>query len=83
MNTTVFNVNHFCPIDEIKSALSSYKGITIAELAIEKRPDKLNWMLPNINFTEQTCIWIGNNNQTFFNLNLTIHGKYLLYLYKE
>lgn len=64
-------------IDDIKSALSSFANISFAQLALDEKPDNLCWKIPNNNLSEQTCVWIGDDNQSLFNLSLTVTGMFI------
>lgn len=71
MNNSVFL------LDDIKTALSSFTNISYAQLAIDEQPDNLCWKLPNKNLSEQICVWIGDDNQSLFNLSLTVNGNFI------
>ncbi|XP_055312715.1 uncharacterized protein LOC129574573 [Sitodiplosis mosellana] len=62
-------------LDDIKSALSSFTNVSYAQLALDGKPDNLCWKMPKNNLSETTCIWIGDDNQSLFNLSLTVHAK--------
>lgn len=64
--------------DDIKTALSSFTNVTYAQLALDEKPDYLCWKLPKNNLCETSCIWIGDDNQSLFNLSLTVNGNELL-----
>ncbi|XP_031633112.1 2-(3-amino-3-carboxypropyl)histidine synthase subunit 2 [Contarinia nasturtii] len=70
-----YSTGLFYHLDDIKSALASYTNISYAELAIDERPDNLCWKLPKTDVSNVTCVWIGDDNQTFFNLSLTVNAK--------
>lgn len=62
-------------LDDIKCALSSYVNISYAELAIDGKPNNLCWKMPKSDDVSNiTCVWIGDDNQSFFNLSLTVNG---------
>lgn len=61
--------------DNIKSALSSYTKLSFAELALDMQADHLAWRLPKLDLSVTTCVWIGDDDQTLFNLSVTLNGK--------
>lgn len=75
----IFNFNKFCmekkTSENIKSTLMSYENIQYGEFALDGEPDILGWKVPQINLEEATCIWIGHENQSFFNLTIATKGK--------
>lgn len=71
---SIFNLYTFP--DNIKSALSSYTKLSFAELAFDKQADHLAWRLPTVDLSMITCVWIGDDDQTLFNLNVTLNGKH-------
>lgn len=62
--------------DNIKSALSSYTQVSFAEFALDKQADHLAWRFPKVDLAATTCIWIGDDDQTFFNLSVSLSGKW-------
>lgn len=61
--------------DDIKSALSSFTNVSYAQLALDSKPDNLCWKMPKNNLSEAICVWIGDDNQSLFNLSLTVNGE--------
>lgn len=70
----MLNANLFLFIDDIKSALSNYANVSWAEFAFDKQADHLAWKLPKVDLPTTTCIWIGDDDQTMFNLCVTLNG---------
>lgn len=62
-------------LDNIKSALSSYTKLSFAELALDMQADHLAWRLPKVDLSLTTCVWIGDDDQTLFNLIVTLNGN--------
>lgn len=42
---------------------------------MEAEADILSWLKPKHNLLESTCIFVGQENQTFFNLTIAVKGK--------
>lgn len=59
----------------MKNTLKSYERLQFAELALEAPTDKLCWKLPSEDLSKRICVYIGPENQSFFNLTLAIRGK--------
>lgn len=52
----------------------SFDNIEISELAIDTVSDILCWKLPKPDLSESVCVYIGDENQTFFNLTVSLKG---------
>lgn len=63
------------PLDKIRAFLQSYDNVTVAELAINTPPTTLCWTIEESNLSDCTCVYLGCENQTFFNLTVSIKGK--------
>lgn len=78
-----YDVGYYYAIDAIFDGLRTlYSNLVVAKLAIDGvEPDILCWSQPNLSLTEDyTCIYIGNDNQSFFNISMGIKcKKWLLY----
>lgn len=61
--------------DKLKSSFSAYQNVEFAQLALKTEPDVLNWVKPNHLLSDSLCIFVGEENQTFFNLSITGKGK--------
>lgn len=55
--------------------MASYEHIQYGQFALDCKPDILGWKVPQTNLEEATCIWIGPENQSFFNLTIATKGK--------
>lgn len=54
----------------------NYKNIDIGKLSENEEPDVLCWSLTNNQNTENyTCIYVGTDNQSFFNISMGIKCK--------
>lgn len=65
--------------DTIKERLSSsgFTNIRYGELALNAEPDILCWTLGDNarDLADVTCIYIGRDDQTLFNLTLSVSGE--------
>lgn len=62
-------------IDTISYLKNSYPELDIVQLAITSESDILCWTMPNLDVVNYTCIYIGRDNQSFFNLSTSIKAK--------
>lgn len=62
-------------IGTIVSLTNLYSNIDIGKLAITCESDILCWSMPNLDVSNFTCIYIGRDNQSFFNLSTSIKAK--------
>lgn len=69
-------------IDKILSLTAIYSNIEVGKLAINCESDILCWSLSNIDVSDHSCIYIGRDNQSFFNLSTTLKAK-CWYIYDE
>ncbi len=61
--------------DSIRSTFESNSQIKIAELAVNCVADLLGYNLRSIRLDNiSTCVYIGMDDQSFFNLNISLHG---------
>lgn len=60
--------------DDIKSSLNEYTNIEFGQLALETEADVLSWVKPKHNLKESVCIFVGDENQTFFNMTIAVKG---------
>lgn len=58
----------------MKNSLSSYTNLWFAKLALDEEADILCWKLKDSNLSEHICVYIGSEDQSFFNLMLSIKG---------
>lgn len=73
-------------LEEIKSALKDYPNTIVGTLAIHGSPDVLHWMTQGVtDFSAYSCIYIGQDDQTLFNLSVSIAAEqwYLYDNHKE
>jgi diphthamide biosynthesis protein 2 len=73
-----YDVGSYHMIDIIANKLHqlNYHNIDIGKLAESEEPDVLCWSLKNNQTTENhTCIYIGHDNQSFFNISMGIKCK--------
>lgn len=62
--------------DSIRAKFESNPRIKIAELAVNSEADLLGYNLSSVQLDKiSTCIYIGQDDQSFFNLNISLHGK--------
>lgn len=76
-----YDVGYYYAIDSISKGLESlYKNLEVGKLAIDgTEPDILCWSKMS-STTDSTCIYIGNDNQSFFNISMAVKcQKWLLY----
>lgn len=66
-------------LGHIKSRLAAagLTNINYGELALNTEPDNLCWKLGESgnDLNDVTCIYVGRDDQTLFNLTLSISGK--------
>lgn len=63
-------------LNEIKEALQEYPFAIVARLAIDGEADVLNWSTGGQKeLTEFACIYIGQDDQTLFNLSVSVAAK--------
>lgn len=78
-----YDVGYYYAIDAIFNGLRElYSNMEVGKLAIDGiEPDILCWSLTNMSSTEDyTCIYIGNDNQSFFNISMGVKcQKWLLF----
>ncbi|KAG5671346.1 hypothetical protein PVAND_001549 [Polypedilum vanderplanki] len=78
-----YDVGSYHVIDSIANRLhqSNYMNIDIGKLAENEEADILCWSLKNNQTTENyTCVYLGKDNQSFFNISMGIKcKKWLLY----
>jgi diphthamide biosynthesis protein 2 len=67
--------------DAIANKLSSYLNLEIARLAQDAEPEILCWSIKNNqNIENATCVYIGEDNQSFFNILMALKcQRWLLY----
>lgn len=73
-----YDVGAFATIDIIANRLHqlNYLNVDIGRLAENEEPDILCWTLKNNQTTENyTCVYIGNDNQSLFNISMGIKCK--------
>lgn len=73
-----YDVGAYFTIDAIANRLHqlSYVNVDIGKLAENEEPDILCWSLKNNQTTENyTCLYLGNDNQSFFNISMAIKCK--------
>lgn len=73
-----YDVGAYHAIDAIANKLHqlNYINIDIGKLAESEEADILCWSLSNNQNTENyTCIYVGNDNQSFFNISMAIKCK--------
>lgn len=68
-------VNLFFPLDSIKQTLIEYTNIYYGELAINEEADFLGWLKPDVNLENCVIVYLGADDQSFFNLSITLKGK--------
>lgn len=62
--------------DAIRTAFKSHPQIKFAELAVNSDPDILGYDLKSIQLENiSTCVYIGKDDQSFFNLNVSLQGE--------
>ncbi|XP_063704681.1 2-(3-amino-3-carboxypropyl)histidine synthase subunit 2 [Culicoides brevitarsis] len=77
-----YDVGYYYAIDDAFAALKKVFGnAQIGKLAIDGvEPDILCWSMDKSSTEDFTCIYIGNDNQSFFNISMGIKcQKWLLY----
>ncbi|KAG4074402.1 hypothetical protein HA402_000381 [Bradysia odoriphaga] len=75
------DVGYHYSLDAIRTTFESRPQIKIAELAVSSDPDILGYNLNSIQLENiSTCIYIGKDDQSFFNLNVSLPEK-AWYLY--
>lgn len=62
-------------LDDLKYLLSSFENLKFAKLATNEEPDTLCWKLNDLNLETYKCIYLGEDDQSFFNLTVTVNGK--------
>lgn len=73
-----YDVGVFSSIDTIANRLHqlNYLNVDIGKLAENEEPDILCWTLKNNQTTENyTCVFVGNDNQSLFNISMGIKCK--------
>lgn len=73
-----YDVGAYHTIDTLANGLNqlNYVNIDIGKLAENEDPDILCWSLKNNQTTDNfTCIYIGSDNQSFFNISMAIKCK--------
>ncbi|KAJ6634959.1 2-(3-amino-3-carboxypropyl)histidine synthase subunit 2 [Pseudolycoriella hygida] len=76
-----YDVGYYYSLDAIRAALISNPLIKIAKLAVNSEADLLSYDFSSIHLENiSTCLYIGKDDQTFFNLNISLHDK-TWYLY--
>lgn len=60
--------------DNLKAACNAagLRSIQFARLAVDREADKLCWHLNGDDLTDVPCVYIGRDDQTFFNLTLSL-----------
>lgn len=60
-------------VDVIRSAMQEFPNSLVATLAIDTEPDLLHWKTEGVkDFAEFTCLYIGQDDQSFFNLGVSV-----------
>lgn len=60
-------------LDVIRSALNDYANVVLGTLAIDGTPDLLHWNTDGVrDFKEFSGIYIGHDDQTFFNVSVSV-----------
>lgn len=70
----IINV-HLFHLDKIREFAKSHVNIELAELAIDTPSDILCWKVPEPDLSDYVCIYLGIENQTFFNLTVSLKGR--------
>lgn len=73
-----YDVGAYHSIDVLANRLHqlSYVNVDVGKLAENEEPDILCWSLKNNQTTENyTCLYIGSDNQSFFNISMAIKCK--------
>jgi diphthamide biosynthesis protein 2 len=73
-----YDVGSFASIDIVANRLHqlNYINVDIGKLAENEEPDILCWSLKNNQTTENySCVYIGNDNQSLFNISMGIKCK--------
>lgn len=63
-------------LDKIRAFAMSQDNIQIAELAIFTPSDFLCWKISGKDLSDCVCIYLGAENQTFFNLTVSVKGNF-------
>lgn len=77
-----YDVGFYYAIENISKSLGSfYSNLVVGKLAIDGvEPDILCWSLETNATNDYTCIYIGRDNQSFFNISMAMKcKKWLLY----
>lgn len=74
-----FNIAYSFYSDKIRAFAKSRDNIKLAEIAIDTPSDILCWKLPEPNLSDCVCIYLGVENQTFFNLTVSVKGRFFIY----
>lgn len=67
-------------LDDIKSSFNGYTNVEFGQLALEAEADILSWLKSHHNPEESVCIFVGQENQTFFNMTIAVKGMVLTHL---
>jgi diphthamide biosynthesis protein 2 len=73
-----YDVGSYHAIDTLANKLHqlNYVNVDIGKLAETEEPDILCWSLKNNQATENyTCVYVGTDNQSFFNISMAIKCK--------
>lgn len=62
-------------LDKIKDIFKSFTNVEFGELALNDVPHSLCWRTLKKDLTDCVCFYVGSENQTFFNLTITMKGN--------
>lgn len=73
--TIFYTINLAHELEGIRTAVREYPNAIIATLAIGRPPDLLHWNTQGVDFQDHACLYIGQDDQCFFNLNVTVAAQ--------
>lgn len=79
----MFLINLFFILDLMRDCVKEYQNIQFADLALGTESDTLCWNLKYPNLLEYTCMYIGRDDQTLFNLTVSLKGISLIGIFKK